>query len=252
MCFCDISARAQIIINPYIYVSAGSFTAQTAVFDGTNDSMSSASAPTGIADSKTFTFSDWVRFDGANATEQALFSIYEGGSLRFEIYKWTDNKIYVYGKNQGNTVILDFNGGTAITAGSTWYHIYICADTATAANNKIYINGVAETVTITTRTDDTLDLAASGPYLVGARTSGQARLFAAQAELWFEDSWLDAPNSFRSGGRPVSLGATGNTPTGSAPVYYFSLNGSGDSWAVSSAGNGNMTVTGTLTTTTPP
>ena len=68
-----------------------SFTAQTAVFDGTNDYMEKATAPSGIADGKQFTFSCWVRFDGGDGTEQRIFNFLEGGSIRLMFYRYSDN-----------------------------------------------------------------------------------------------------------------------------------------------------------------
>jgi hypothetical protein len=232
-----------------------SYTANTAVFDGTNDYLRlTSSGPTGLADGKTFTCSFWVDFAGADNNYQALFDICSaGGTLKLRIYRSNNNKITLLGLKSDDTTLLAMDSGATILAAAGWVHVYICIDLANASNRKIYFNGSAQSIAVTTYTDDTMDLVAgaSAKYTVGAEGDDDGiKLNGALCEFWFDDSYLDDPTKFASGGHPISLGSDGSTPTGSAPVFY--LKGSGDGFATNSGTGGNLTLTGTLGTTTPP
>lgn len=230
------------------------FTANTAVFDGTNDYIS-VSSLTGLSDSKVFTFSCWANFSGGNGTLQYICQFTTAGTARFYIVKNASNQIDILGRNAAGTNILILRGNVAITDATGWVHIYVCIDLANTSNRKIYTNGTSNTLTVTTYTDDTIDfaIATTPKYTIGASSSGGNKVFATLAELWMDDTYLDNVAAFASAGKPIYLGANGQTPTGTAPAMYYSLNGSGDSWATDSSGNGNtMTVTGALGTGTPP
>ena len=75
------------------------------------------------------------------------------------------------------------------------------------------------------------------------------------AEVYFnikESSYFNPSGitSFRSGGKPVSLGASGATPTGNSPDVY--LKNAAASFGTNSGTGGNLTVTGSLSDVTPP
>lgn len=266
ICFWACSPLGAIPLHLFLGGSppptVASFTAQTAVFDGTNDYARYSSSPGTVADGKNFTCSFWINFSGGDAVSQCIFSIAAVTASKLRILKNASNQIQVIGASSGATTQIDMNGGTAITAAGTgfdgsdgWYHVFICVDTTTQANCKIYINGVAESMTYTTITSaSSIDLSPTSPkYTVGALGSDLSKMSAAIAEFVFYDAYHDLPTSFYSGTVPTDIGATGATPTGSAPDFYFSRNGSGDSWATGSSGNGyNLSVTGALTSTTAP
>ncbi len=131
---------------------------------------------------------------------------------------------------------------------------------------KIYINGVLDAGTVSTFGPNTeiIDFVAAVPTWQIGRNAGGDLANGALAELWLDDVYSNTPTAFVRRAatgvcKPISLGATGNLPTGSAPALYLSLNGSGASvgaangWAVDSSGNNNgFTVVGTWTTDTPP
>lgn len=233
--------------------SIPSFTAATAVFDGTSDYLSLAGSPAAWADGKAFTGSFWLKME--SGSDGTLYQIAASSSNRFGIQRTAGNKLRLFGQSSGGTTAIDVETTTNITVASGWVHVFFCYDTATAAGTKlrkIYLNGVSDTLTETTFTNTTID-ASNTAWRIGSTSTNTNRLAAALAEFWLDDSYLDDPTKFAAGGHPISLGATGNTPTGSAPAMYYSLNGSGNSWAVDSSGNGNtLTVTGSLLTATPP
>lgn len=246
-----ITAQAQ-----WLPVLAGSppatgFTAFTAVFDGTNDYIGITSAPTGLADGKQFTFSFWLKM-GAGSDGASQY-IQTTNSQRFAVLRTSANLIQFIGLDSGGGTQYNLATTSTVTVASGWVHVYACIDTtAAAANTKIYLNGVSDTLTATLNNTANVD-AAGTLYRLGATSGATNKLNGALAEFWMNDVYFDDPTKFASGGVPISLGTNGQTPTGSAPVVYFSLNGGGDSWAVDSSGNGNtLTVTGALGTTTPP
>lgn len=234
------------------------FVANTAVFDGTNDYMRLSSVPTGLSDGKAFTLSFWFDANGTNTTQQVWLSGASAGTNRFLIFRPSGaSAIRIIGRNSSGTTILDATtSGTVVTAGG-WYHIYVAIDLATAGGTnlrKVYINGVLDSTTWTTFSNDTIDFAMSSPtYTLGANSNNSDRANGTICEFWFDDVYYDDPTKFNVDNKPISLGTNGQTPTGTAPAMYYSLNGSGDSWATDSSGNGNtMTVTGALGTGTPP
>jgi hypothetical protein len=250
---CCANTFGQSLINPYAFGSG--YTANTAVFDGSNDYMNLASAgPTGLADGKVFTFSSWVKLT-ANSAFHSVFDVSSnpiGGALRVLIRVNDDGTVLVFAVNSAGTEILRITTTQTILVASGWVHLYVCMDLTDTAKRKIYFNGSPCTLTVTTYSNDTIDLiGADHNYRVGARVaSASDKLNGALAELWWNDSYLDDTTLFASGGKPISLGADGSTPTGSQPVFY--LKGSGDGFNVNSGTGGNFTITGSLGTTTPP
>jgi hypothetical protein len=233
----------------------GSYTANTAVFDGSADFMRlTSSGPTGLADSKVFTLSCWVNFAGGDGVTQAIWDIGTPvTSTRLAVSKNTGNTLDIVGKNSANTGILFLTTTKTLKATNGWTHLYICVDMANPAHRKCYFNGVADTLTVTTYTDDTLDLVgANYTYTAGADDSGAGglRMNAALAEVWFNDSYLDSPGHFAYAGHPISLGTAGEIPLETSPVFY--LKGNGNGFNVNSGTGGNFTITGSLGTTTPP
>ena len=251
--------------NPYDFALQGTgatagqtYFANTAVFDGTNDWMRlTASSVTGLADGNDVTLSCWIKFTGNGAdTHPCIFII--GNSVnrtRFCVLRVNSTgKIEVYAENSSNVGVIDIVGSTSIGNSGAWIHLYVCIDLtpATSANCKMYINGVPETITTNFYTSGaTIDLVAgnSAKYNVGADQFNTGRLQASLAELWINDTYLDDPTKFASGGHPISLGTTGTLPTGSQPVWYFK--GDGNAFNVNSGTGGNMTVTGSLGTDPP-
>lgn len=243
--------------------SAPSFTAYTAVFDG-SDAVRYAGIANNVVDGKTFTISIWVNFEGSDGVAKHIWEIASTASPRLSLVKGTDNYIYINGYSSGGTLRLQVRTTSTFTAasggwdGDGWHHAFICMNTANAAQCKIYINGVEEGVILTRDSSADLDLApSSGPrYCVGSSGGDTAglRLNAALAELVFYDTFHDIPTAFYSGTNPADLGANGSVPTGSAPDFYYSRNGQGEDWKTDSSGNGHTlsTVNGTLTSTTAP
>jgi hypothetical protein len=248
-----LSAEAQDIFpGPIMRTIGSAYTANTAVFDGSDDYMTIiSSGPTGLANGKQVTFSTWVKFSADNSFEAIAVFASSVGATRFAVFRNNSNQFYIYGQSAVPADVLYLVGTTSVTISSGWVHLYICVDLADTAKRKMYINGVAETLTVNTYSDVALGLVgASFKYRIGADGVVANLLSGAVTELWFDDSYLDDTTKFASGGKPISLGSDGSLPTGSSPVFY--LKGSGDGFNVNSGTGGDFTLTGSLGTTTPP
>lgn len=246
------------VISYYSISDTTSYIAKTAVFDGSNDYMTRATTMTGLADGNKVTFSGWVRFDGGNGTYQKLLEFATAArNVRFGVQRTDANLIHIYGYNTTPTVVLSVFSTTTVTTSDGWTHIYICIDLSDTAKRKIYINGISDTLTVSTYdTSGTIDLEGASYYhRVGASTSNDGgaapyKLNGALADYWFDDSYLDDPTLFYNSGSPVPLGGDGSIPTGASPVIFFQLGG--NSFGVNYGTAGTFTVTGSLTETTPP
>lgn len=236
-------------------VPPGDYVPYVGQFDGTNDYLRRTSAVTGLANVKTFTFATWLKFNGSDGAIHRIMTISTTGfTSRLALTRNTSNVISVVGWSSAATEILNITGSTALTNSSGWVHVYICIDLSNTALRKIYVNGVAETLTVTTYTNAILDMAAVNHVntIAGSGVSTPSLAAIALADLWFDDVYLDDTSKFLSAGNPVELGATGNLPTGSQPPFYFSSTGNSNSWATNNGAGGAFTTTGAITTETGP
>ncbi len=228
----------------------GSYTPETAGFPGSNDYGTISSTLTGAADSTTGTFSLWVNFQGLDATLQ---HIYWGGGNSIVIGKNASNQLIFEGESGGGSQLVTMTSTTTKTATDGWFHWLIVFDTSNSSLCKFYLDGSAETLSTNTIASGSVDFTQT-TNRIGAGTSGLNDFQGDLADFWFDNSYNDVPGDYISGGSPVSLGSDGSTPTGSAPIFFLSRNGSGDSWLTDSSGNTNtFTLTGgPLTSPTPP
>lgn len=229
-----------------------------AVFDGTNDYLQYSDAtnnPIGMSDSKAFMCSFWIKFNGGDATAQCILDIGAnfGASSRLVLQRTTANKLIVSARNQSNTIVISVTTTTSITTASGLTHVFIVMDTTTGVDiKKVYINGVSDSLTVTTFTlDGIIDLAVFGgtsrQNTIGATAGALQKINADLFEFWFDDVAVDDVTKFYNSGA-VDLGASGANPTGTPPVHYFSRGGNGDAWNSNSSGGSSFTLYGTLGT----
>lgn len=241
--------------------AANDYTPYGAVFDGTSDYLQFTHATdtlAGLSDSKTWTCSFWVKFNGGDGASQYVWEIStnsSGSNQRLRIRRLNTNKITVRAYNSSAVEILQIASGTSVTVSSGMTHVLIVVNSNAASKyNKIYINGALESLTTTVALPDdaTFDLAAGGgstrEYTIGATGADASLLNADLFDFWFDDSAVDDVSKFYNAGQPVDLGADGSTPTGSPPAVYLSRAGSGDTWNTNSSGGSSFTLNGSLGT----
>lgn len=229
--------------------TVSSFTAQTALMSASNYARRST-APANLADSTTYTLSCFVEFTGGDGVDQTVFDISNGTSTKLRLRKTSSNLFVFDTWSPGGTQQAAITTSGAITVSSGRVHVYVCVNQASSAVTKFYVNGSNVRTDSSITNTASCDLVPSTPKYSFARNGGDTSTADVRlSEFWFDDIFLDSPNLFATGSTPLDIGANGDTPTGSAPAFYFSLNGSGNSWATDSSGNGNnFTVTGTLGT----
>lgn len=237
------------------------YTVNTAIFDGVNDFIRSDNqGSTGWADGTLVTASFWVKINAIN-TSYNIYNTSSGGSNpRLEMYISSASSVLRFRAHKSTSTgaspvyAADLLGSQSLSAG-VWYHVYWCVDIGSAANTKLYVNGVEDTgLSGDTTMSGTIDLVPTGTRMtIGANggASPGAKLAGSLAELWVNDIYLDNPSLFYLNGNPVNLGVNGTTPTGGQPCIYFSGNGSGDNW-IAQGTAGVWTSNNTLGTDTSP
>lgn len=247
-----LTARAQFIIDPYQFTSSGGYTMYTATFDGSNDyaSRTFTAGITNFASGKTVTISAWIKMDGGDAASQFIvWRGTSGGLTRLLLERTTTNNFRLLGRSSGGLDVI--NAATSVTkvAADGWFHLLWWVDTA-VPTNKVYFNRTEDTslTTTTLSLDGIIELAGTGSdvFRVGAGNAGGAKLNGTLGDTLIYDVTATDPDVFVSaGGMPVLVGATGSTPTGLPPSFYFSSN---PTWVIDTSGNANSitNVTGSL------
>lgn len=231
-------------------MASGTYEPNAVKFDGSNDYLTRGGDLTGIADSKSGILSFWLRVDYDTGTSQRVISS-SASNTRFYVQVASTGDIGIVAANSAGTTILSIKTTTTLNkASSRWIHILASWDLATTTST-IYVNDTADQ-TVTTRTNDTIDYAvATNNWSIGARGTPDLYVNGAISELYFAPGqYLDfSTESNRrkfidADGLPVSLGADGSTPTGTAPIIY--LKGDYSAFGTNSGTGGNFTVNGAL------
>lgn len=227
-------------------------------FDGTNDYLTRSSF-TGQANTKTGIVSVWFRVDALPpATVFELLAAFKTASLDLEI--WARNPINVCGVffGDGTGTLLQMSSSVAVTTG-TWYHMLASWDLASSTTH-FYLNDVDRKNVTAGPTNRTVPLGSTDQWSVGTyppvdgggdlQDGGIAELYFAPGQYLDLSVEANRRKFISSGGKPVNLGATGSVPTGTAPLIYLHLDDgeTANNFAINRAGNGNLTVTGALTT----
>lgn len=213
-------------------------------YNGAGDYLSKASDFTGNADSKTGIFSAWFRLDGGNASD--LYCICNSTN-RFNVIRTASNIFEIRGRDTGASNALLLRSLSTYTSSSSWVNLLASWNLSTAISH-LYVNGVSdkdEVVNSNANIDytDTTWLVGSSPGISAYWNGGMAEVYFAPGQ------YLDLSNSanrlkFRDAlGKPASLGLTGSTPTGTAPILY--IKNPASSVNVNSGTGGDFVINGT-------
>lgn len=225
------------INSPYSFGSG--YRANAVLFDGANTYLRRTADLTDISDGKEGTISFWFKLTSLTSG----YIVYQN-SGRFRVdYNSSTGAVRVLARGTTGTTILSIATTSSTFATGTWYHFL--ASWNMAGNKYIYISNSADLAT-TTFTNSTIDYTTGGLYIGSSDTVSD--LFAGSlAELWFDPSYLDISDSnnralFISSNKPVSLGSTGELPTGSQPLLY--LNGNAANIEINAGTGGNFSTNG--------
>lgn len=227
--------------------STGYQVATPPVFDGANDYMLRGADFTGNADSKSGLLSFWTRLDGGDSAGLQLIA--NTGS-KLLVQRNSSNLFRVRAQNAAAGTIMEFLSSNTYLAGASWIHVLAAWDLA-ASTVQLVINGSSDIAGAPTATNDTIDYTVAD-YCVGGLMGTSLAWNGAMCEVYFAPGqYLDISSAanvqkFRSSaGKPVDLGSTGSTPTGTAPILY--LKNAYNTFGTNSGTGGDLTVTGTLT-----
>jgi hypothetical protein len=252
-------ARPQLHHRMFMgYGAAAAFVVDAADFDGTNDYMTTGAALSGQAASKQGIFSCWFRMD--NTGGDLLIGADLGADWEVFRARASSTQIIVAGNNvtsaDGFNIVANMTVNTA-----TWYHLLASWDISASSTTHLYVNDVSEKDSATTPNLSTeynlIDNWTAGAYEQDVAFGGGNLWDGCLAEIYFAPGqYLDFSveanrRKFISAtGKPVSLGSSGSTPTGSTPLIYLHLDDaeSVSNFATNRAGTGNFSITGALAT----
>lgn len=172
------------------------------------------------ANGKLLTFAGWIYPTSADLTGLMLGSA-DGTKYEVEL---NAGKVELFGRNTGDTVILNATTDNVVITQDIWNHVYASFDLSDSGKRKMYINGVAAAMTWTTYTDDSLWFAKSGGFHLMKNLPCRA------ADVWMDFSYNDIVDKFVRNGKALPLGADGSTPTGSQAEMFYSSTTNESDW----------------------
>jgi uncharacterized protein YaiE (UPF0345 family) len=250
----DSDAEAAATFNAE---SAGA-AVDAADFDGTNDYLTRGSF-TGQADSKLGILAVWFQLD-TTASLQDLLSCVKADAtlvLEFSLMRAAASGVGIYLGDSTGT-ILQMNSSISLATG-TWYNLLASWNVGSSLTH-LYINDIDRKSVAAGPVDRTVPMTTTQQWSVGSYApfdGGGLKVDGGVAEVYFAPGqYLDFSveanrRKFISAlSKPVSLGATGSTPTGTAPLIYLHMDDgeSANNFATNRTSAGNLTVTGALTT----
>lgn len=232
-----------------VNIGATGYTAQGVRFNGST--IMNLASLSGLADGQKGTISFWFKFVGGDGSFQLLVETRDEQSLvlyRDNANKWT----FTLGATPSGTA-LNFTGATAYTSAmANWVHMIASWDLSGGGSALLYVNDTVMTAPSFSGGSTINYLATDTNWDFGARTGLAIPLNCDIADFYLNTTeYINIANTterrkFIDGsGKPVDLGATGSTPTGTAPMIFFS--GSVATWHQNKGtGGGGTIVSGSL------
>ena len=207
------------------------------------------------ADNKLFTFSAWFKCDNTN---NMLYLDGNSSTSDFRVRAARYfNVTIVSAFNSSATEVLQVRCSANLVNDTVLHHVLVTADLSNTSNRKIWIDGVVDTgANWLTYTNANIDWVHSRNQKMLDGWNGPDNFQGSIAEIWFTNEYIgtddDNVYKFFFNGQPVDLGSDGSTPTGTAPIAYYSVR-DGDvisDWGVNRGSGPDFTVVGTPTIAT--
>lgn len=245
----------QRLLLAYGAPAAASYVVDAADFVSSGDRMT-ASTNFGAADSKLISFAFMVRIPTSVAGLQQIASAKTGGGTQILNMNIQDGFFTLEHRDAtGNATLVLTTSGSAL-APDVWHTIQGSANVTPSAVATLYIDNV-DVTSLDVANNLNMGFNAVANYYIGATSTPTNSLNACLAEFWWgPGQYIDFSSATErrkfstEAGRPVNLGATGSTPTGTAPRILCHLDDAEAvaNFATNRTGNGNFTISGTLTT----
>lgn len=216
----------------------GKYTANAVTFDGTNDYLTRGADLTGVSDSKSLTFSVWIK--PATLSNNYIYESTGGSGL----FKLPSSGYFVcsFLDSAGTPILSGASTATAITA-NVWNHILFSCDLTDTGKRFLYINDVANTATYSRYTNTNIDFTRAD-HAIGAQVSSFGKYFGDMADLsltlgTYTDISVEA-------NRRLYITSTGKPVKPSSGIIV--LTGATDSWHTNKGTGGGFTENGSLST----
>lgn len=213
---------------------ANQFNVPYSDLDGAADYLSRTSAPTGIADGKQFTFQCVVNSDVTS--NQDIIAFGDASSPRFTVTLGSTLLISGFNSSGSNRLSASITGNPLVSGRN--YILTVSIDMSDTAKRHVYLNGVSQTVTWSTYTNEALGFNITGTprYRVGASvdTTPSSYFNGRLGNVFFHTSYIDLSvpanlAKFVTGtgidAEAADLGADGSTPLGVQPLIYLPMYG---------------------------
>lgn len=207
---------------------------------------------TAAADGKQLTVSLWCRIDEVPAGGMVIgcgVTTLNGSTGRISVSVDGNGRLAFIGLNAAGTVIMD-QRSDVLPLGRP-FHALASFDLSSGSKRHIYIDDVSALAINTTFTNDNIDFTLAD-WGVGGTPAASDLFTGVLGQLWFAPGvYLDLSVSsnrrkFIDASRnPADVGASGATPTGTAPLVF--LANAIASWHTNAGTGGGFTKTGTLT-----
>jgi hypothetical protein len=222
-------------------------------FDGTNDYLTRGAALTGVANTDFLLVSLW--FNIRNLTGTVGF-IHFANNSRFDIIRIASDRLKVEFSNVAGAILWSLETTAPYTnlLNPGWHHLLVQADMGAADRRQIYIDDAVPSLAVNnTGTNAAIGYAqALTDTVIGAGAAGDNKFNGDLAEVYIShaeslDLSVEANRRkfISATGKPVDLGADGSTPTGAAPIMFFS--GPTVDWHTNKGTGGGFTENGALT-----
>lgn len=204
------------------------YNAAASTFDGSADYLSRSSSLSGSTASKTLSGSVNLKFN-SGVTNTPVIDITDSSNVNGNgrmYFRVLNGELNVFGSNASGTTILSISTSGAGLVSNKFYNISFSVNLANAAQRFLAIDGVNQSLSVTTYTDDSVDIA-SNRQSVGGFAAGSSLWGGEMSDLYLDDSYIDlsSDNPFydTETNKPKYLGESGELPTGSSPLVYLPL-----------------------------
>lgn len=245
----NYSSQNSIVLSAIGNINGSTYVVNATKLDGSTNFLDRGAQLTGIADSKSISFSLWARIDALQLGFILDIENTSAGATGFYIEYDGVSNFHVVGLNAATTTILNVATTAGYGISTKWLNILFSANLATGATN-LYVNNVSDKNAITA-TNDTISFTKNDCRIGADTTAGGNKFNGGLAEIWcapgqFIDFSVAGNRALfiDSNGFPVNLGSTGQTPTGTSPVIY--LKNPASTFYTNSGTGGNFTTNGTL------
>lgn len=222
------------------------FWGNKAVFNGTTGRLS-RSTMSGVSASSTVSGSFWINVTNYPASQAGI--LYGSSGLRVLLSSTNTQPLTFVATNSAGTTILSVQTNTTTINTGVNYFVQYCFDMTNAAKRFVYINGVSQSLIVSTYTNDNIAHNLMAPII--GWNNGSGYLNGGLAEMYMTTSYIDFSQEaerlkFRDAfGYPVNLSAQITAAAIPTPPIYVRFDPA--SQGTNSGTGGDFTKTGTIT-----